>query len=307
MALLQGGIIPIEVLSKIEENVRVGHKPTDDLVARTSTFMHQDLEAVGEEVDGQKTQTHLSGAVADNAMKVLNNLRFYEIQKEQRERPATDIYANDIQHIFMESMTAATEILLPIINKVENGVLPLQDYTLSIGQCRGLAAVMEKTKLPIETLFLDNCGVDDEELADLFKGFQAIDDFRRFYYKDNGFYANALEAIQPILVKPSPNNLRELRLVNCKTSDKFVNQLVQFLATRNFSLKSLGLISMQLSAAGLEYLCDFLERAYWLEDLDISWNDFRPQDCRRFFQLLAANRTLQTLNMSMNAILSFND
>ena len=45
-------------------------------------------------------------------------LRFIEVKKEQFERPATDIYENDKQHIFMEKMTEATEIVLPIITKV---------------------------------------------------------------------------------------------------------------------------------------------------------------------------------------------
>ena len=89
----------------------------------------------------------------------------------------------------MGAMTDATEILLPIINKVQDGVLALQDYTLSIGQCRGLARVLAKTKLRLETVFLDNCGVDDAEAANLLRGFCATDDFRKFYYKDNEFYA----------------------------------------------------------------------------------------------------------------------
>ena len=67
----------------------------------------------------------------------------------------------------------------------------------------------------------------------------------------------------------------ELRLVNCKTSERYVNQLLRSLATQNFGLRSLGLISMQLGPPAMEALCDFLERARWLEDLDISWNDFR--------------------------------
>ena len=54
--------------------------------------MHQDPDLDENEVVDRKLQAQLSGAVADNAMKVLNNLRFYEIQKEQRERRATDIY-----------------------------------------------------------------------------------------------------------------------------------------------------------------------------------------------------------------------
>ena len=90
----------------------------------------------------------------------------------------------------------------------------------------GMAKVLQKTKMPIETLFLDNCGVDDNELANLFMGFVEIEDFKKFYYKDNELYAKALDNLKPILLKRSPIHLQELRLVNCKTSEKFVNELV---------------------------------------------------------------------------------
>ena len=39
---------------------------------------------------------------------------------------------------------------------------------------------------------------------------------------------------------------------------------------------------MQLSTVAMEHICDYLERAYWLEDLDISFNDFKSFDFRRF-------------------------
>ena len=62
-----------------------------------------------------------------------------------------------------------------------------------------------------------------------------------------------------------------------------------------------------MSHVSMELLCDFLERAEWLEDLDISWNNFRYANFRKLFQILASNRTLKTLNLSMNAILSSAD
>ena len=108
-------------------------------------------------------------------------------------------------------------------------------------------------------------------------------------------------------MKPNPHNLQELRLVGCKTSDKYVNQLVEFLAYEDINLKSLGLVKMCLSSIGMDHICDYLERAYWLEDLDLSYNDFRSFDFRRFMQLLAKNKSLKTLNLSMNPLLSLRE
>ena len=64
---------------------------------------------------------------------------------------------------------------------------------------------------------------------------------------------------------------------------------------------------MCLSTIGMDHICDYLERAYYLEDLDISFNNFRSHSFRRFMQILSKNRTLKTLNLSMNPILPFTD
>ena len=67
--------------------------------------------------------------------------------------------------------------------------------------------MFEKTKFPLETLFLENCGVDDDELATLLVGLQKTREFKRFIYKNNVFQEESLLALKPILLKPSPHNL----------------------------------------------------------------------------------------------------
>ena len=91
------------------------------------------------------------------------------------------------------------EILLPVVNKIVDNTLSLSDYTLSIGQCRGLASVIQKTKLPLETLYLENCGVDDDELNVLLNGLVQTNEFSRFIYKNNEFSYRSLVALKPIM------------------------------------------------------------------------------------------------------------
>ena len=58
-----------------------------------------------------------------------------------------------------------------MINKVIEGKLILTDYTLDSGHFRSLATSIHQTRKPrIDTVYLDNCGVDDEELSLLLAG-----------------------------------------------------------------------------------------------------------------------------------------
>ena len=48
-------------------------------------------------------------------------------------------YENDYDFIYKKSVDRSLEPQLPIPAKINNGILALQDYTLSIGQCRAMA------------------------------------------------------------------------------------------------------------------------------------------------------------------------
>jgi hypothetical protein len=48
-------------------------------------------------------------------------------------------------------------------------------------------------------LRLENCGVDDEELAAILKGLHGQKTFRVFYYKHNVLLEESLKALKPIL------------------------------------------------------------------------------------------------------------
>ena len=124
--------------------------------------------------------------------------------------------------------------------------------------------------------------MDDGELNVLLNGLVSTNEFSKFIYKNNEFSYKSLIALKPIMLKPYPHNLQVLRLVGCKTQDKYVNQLVEFLANEDINLKQLGLIKMCLSTIGMDHICNYLERAYYLEDLDISFNNFRSHNFRRF-------------------------
>ena len=50
-------------------------------------------------------------------------------------------------------------------------------------------------------MYLNNCGVDDEELATMLEGLGKAKDFTKLYYKQNVFGEESLEALRPLLKK----------------------------------------------------------------------------------------------------------
>lgn len=90
----------------------------------------------------------------------------------------------------------------------------------------------------------ENCGIDDQEVEILLNGFGQLKNFEVFVYKQNVFMNLGLAAIKPLLVRPDPHNLLELKLVNCVTSPMIMNGLLEFMVTNKVNLRSLALVKM---------------------------------------------------------------
>ena len=98
----------------------------------------------------------------------------------------------------------------------------------------------------VNIIYLDNCGIDDEEFSSLLQGFYYLHQIKLLFYKDNIFGAESLNSIKPLLLKRYPKNLLKLKLVKIKTSPAIVVDLLRFLTDEATSLSSLSLVQMNI-------------------------------------------------------------
>ena len=67
--------------------------------------------------------------------------------------------------------------------------------------------------------------------------------------------------MKPILIRPDPKNLYELRLVNCDTSTAVVKELVNFLVDYQVNLRTLSLVKMKVTRSSLARIATFLDES----------------------------------------------
>ena len=135
-------------------------------------------------------------------------------------------------------------------------------------------------------------------------GLMELERFAVFAYKNNVFKYKALAMIKPILQRPDPMNLVELRLVNCGTSRGVVMNLVEFMLAEKVHLRALSLVKMKVFKPALQVIAQMIDESEHLEDVDLSWNDLLPSDFACLFPVLARNTTLRYLNLSCNMIIN---
>lgn len=67
---------------------------------------------------------------------------------------------------YFKACKADMELVLPILDKINQKTLCLQEYTLSPGHCRGLSAACEKfDSSVVNRVLFNNCGIDGDEFA----------------------------------------------------------------------------------------------------------------------------------------------
>jgi hypothetical protein len=72
---------------------------------------------------------------------------------------------------------------LPILDKIVNKTICLQNYTLSIGNCKGLALACENlNENLVNRIYLDNCGISGREFKEILAGLSNLKDCKSIVY-----------------------------------------------------------------------------------------------------------------------------
>lgn len=85
--------------------------------------------------------------------------------------------------------------------------------------------------------------------------------------------------------RPFPKHLEELKLINCKVHSHSLLNLLKSLKERTY-LRKLGLVNLNFSELCLPLINDIIINCRNLYELDLSWNDLRPQNVTKILDSL---------------------
>lgn len=84
---------------------------------------------------------------------------------------------------------------LPILNKIEDGVLALEDYKLNYGLCVALGSVLDDLGALIRKIVLRNNGITDSGYAVLLEGALKNKNIKSLHLRNNEFQEESLEVM----------------------------------------------------------------------------------------------------------------
>ena len=142
----------------------------------------------------------------------------------------------------------------------------------------------------------------------IFEGLLQKKDLKRVIVRGAELEKLSLRYLKTIVLRTSPKNLQELRLVGCNLPNQStLEQLMQIIVEEECPLNSLALIKCGISATVVKSVATFIQSSRTLDELDLSWNDLNPKDFAPLLENLNENKNLRILNLSWNTLIDASD
>ena len=177
---------------------------------------------------------------------IKQKLFYMRLYKGQTGASMHELHKEDPKVKFFVECRKSLDLALPLLDRILGKTLCLKDYKLNSGLCKALALACSLFDHSVNRIFFDNCGIQDNEFAQILQGVSHHDDFKSIVYIRNGFGQQSLDALKPLFKKKIPFHLNEVRIANCKISIGIYSQLLQTINQKSY-LRSLALIQAQLS------------------------------------------------------------
>lgn len=120
-------------------------------------------------------------------------------QKSQLDTKVQEVGSNPHIQYYLDCKKDLN-LALPILDKVINNTLCLQNYTLLDGHCKSLARAFGLVNHhQLKGILLANCGINGKQFGGLLEGLHGAPDLRSITYKQNMFSIESLQALEPFL------------------------------------------------------------------------------------------------------------
>ena len=186
--------------------------------------------------------------------------KLFEEQKENMQRKYLQMCKNE------------KVLPLPIINKIFEGVLTLDDYKLNYGLCKALGNVLDDLGDQIYKIDLHNNGISDLDFAEILRGAIKNPHIRSLSIRNNEFREESLKELLKYFKDKKKKILQELVISACKTKRSQINELLKVLSDYD-NLNVLALCQSKLDKQSVKYLGDIANGNLGLRELDLSWNE----------------------------------
>ena len=140
---------------------------------------------------------------------------------------------NDVNPVagFIDACKGEKVLVLSTLSRIREKSLDLKDYTINVGLAKALAHTFSRDRTILQRLVLENNNLSEKTLFTIMEGVSKQLCLKAFIYKRNDIGLESIDLILKSAKLRIPNNLSEVRIVNCKISSADTAALLEGLQT----------------------------------------------------------------------------
>lgn len=242
-----------------------------------------------QEISVQRFARNIS--LQDQFNKVLKFANQPRVEHNHEQNPLMQYFRNCSQEFVLA---------LPILNMVHQKVLPLLGYKLNSGVCAALAKALAGNEQLLHGIILEGNGLNDHDVAQILEGLQTQEQIKSIVIKQNEVGEKCLAQLNKLFARKRPEHLEELRIVDCRMNPHTTDQLLSRLAAGPCFLSKVGLVNASFNAESARRLMKYVAQNKHLRHLDLKFNSLKQQEMLRLVRVLAADRKLVSIDLSLN-------
>lgn len=124
--------------------------------------------------------------------------------------------------------------MLPILDKVIDKTLCLENYKLNAGLVMGLAKACEHLdSTKVNRMFFSNCGLSADDLATIIKGIGLMRDFKSLIIKKEIMNQRCIDNMVTCLSRRVPYHLSEISIIDCKINPTLIERLMEYVTDQS--------------------------------------------------------------------------
>ena len=107
------------------------------------------------------------------------------------------------------------------------------NYLLSQGHVKAFCKTFDFNKEFVNRFLFKNCGITDLHNEILLNSVEKLEQVTSLVYKQEEFGPKSVQAIRPLLLRPKPNHLQVLRIIDCKMPPQVTRELISIIKEHN--------------------------------------------------------------------------
>ncbi|CAI2364707.1 unnamed protein product [Moneuplotes crassus] len=255
------------------------------------------------EVNAKKQFYQVAKNVLNSGM--LDKFLGVKFSKTEKKKYTKNNVKNKLAQMkFIQKCKEENVLAVPVINKLKEKKLILENYRMNEGLAKALEAAIEELAEYIEVIALKSNDMNDASLSKIINGVSSNPYMKTLKIENNKLDEECAKSLKALLCEfdEKLGRRKKSHIESISVHDCFMRPINIEIFTSslpdNRTIKELVLTTVKLNSLSTKNICTFISENYSLRKLDLSWNEIFMSDLGNLTESIGNVTHIQYLSLA---------